>query len=331
MSGVSGPVVTRLDPRNVSQGPPPAIRTLPHLQQHMSLVRYPFSYLTNAPEFHLRCQCRQFGPQRRLNGRQKPARRLWIPKYLAIYFSQPLMHRHMWHQICCVPVRSTCNVSRFRVVSHIGQRWQRIIVETHSSQALRSHLPSVPKQTKAGDIGNSVYSCPPQCLTCLPIQLHHRGNSLLQVTLFNLFAFVCGRNQPRSQRLAQDQYVSWFCSALRQNMLWMYHPRHRQPVLRFLVGHSMSARDYPSCLCDNIRAAAQNLAEQGIIQVFRPPHQVDRHQDLSAHRIDVAYRVSCCNRSKGVRVINDRREEVRRTDNRLLLVHTIDRRVIGSM
>ena len=111
----------------------------------------------------------------------------------------------------------------------------------------------------------------------------------------------------------------------------MHHSCDGKTVLGLLIGNRMPACNDSSCLCDDIRASLQNLAENGIIQVIGPGNQVNCHQNLTSHRIYIAQCVGSGNRSKYIWVIDDRWKEIRCTDDGLCIVHTIHSRVIGSI
>ena len=56
-----------------------------------------------------------------------------------------------------------------------------------------------------------------------------------------------------------------------------------------------------------------------------------REQHPAAHREDVAQRVGRCNLAEGARVVDDRRKEVERPDDREVRRHEVGRAVVGRV
>src|SRR2546430_6552641 len=141
----------------------------------------------------------------------------------------------------------------------------------------------------------------------------------MQVALRYLLAFVRRGNQPCSKWLAENEKIARLCPALCQDALGMHHSCDGKTVLWLLIGNRMPARNDSSCLCDDIRASTQNLAQNGIIQVIRPGNQVNGHQDLTSHGVHIAQGVGSGNRSKYIGVINDRWKEICRANDGLCI------------
>src|SRR5713101_2099897 len=138
----------------------------------------------------------------------------------------------------------------------------------------------------------------------------------------------CG-NQTCTERFAENQKVSRPRAALCQDMVWMYCARNRKPVFRLFIRDGMPTCNDCSGLRNHISAALEDLTQQSRFQVVWPRHKVNGHKDLSTHRVYIAHSISGGDCSKGVRVINDRRKEVRRANDRLCFVHTIDGSIVG--
>src|SRR5947209_9993043 len=102
----------------------------------------------------------------------------------------------------------------------------------------------------------------------------------MQVALCYLQAFMRRGNQPCSKWLAEDEKIARPGPTLGQDALWMHHSCDGKTIFGLLIGNRMPACNDSSCLCDDIRASLQNLAENSIIQVIGPGNQVNCHQNL---------------------------------------------------
>src|SRR6202521_6070006 len=132
-----------------------------------------------------------------------------------------------------------------------------------------------------------------------------------------------GGNDTRAKRFAQNEIISWPRTTFRQDMLRVNHTRDGKPKFRFLVGHTMPARDHTSHFRDRISAPAQNFAEDAVIEGVGPCYQVYGHENLTSHRVDITHRVGGSNRAKSIGIINHGRKEIRCGDNRLLLIYLV--------
>src|SRR5439155_7347968 len=133
----------------------------------------------------------------------------------------------------------------------------------------------------------------------------------MQVALCYLLAFMRRGNQPCSKWLAEDEKIARLGPTLGQDALWMHHSCDGKTIFGLLIGNRMPACNDSSCLCDDIRASLQNLAENSIIQVIGPGNQVNCHQNLASHRTHIPQCVASGNRPKYKWAINHGSKEIR--------------------
>jgi hypothetical protein len=189
----------------------------------------------------------------------------------------------------------------------------------------------VSEQAKAGNVSNRVYTWAHKRTAGVAIQVHHRLQSGLEITGLDLVAFVGGRNQTCSERLSKNKHVTWLRSAFRHDGIRMDHSCDGKAIFRLFISNCMSTRNNRSCPCDGIRAAAQDFAQYARVEVIGPCYQVNGHEGLTAHGVYVAQGVGGSNRPEGIRVIDDRRKEIRSADDSLGVVDAIHSRIIDGV
>jgi hypothetical protein len=75
----------------------------------------------------------------------------------------------------------------------------------------------------------------------------------------------------------------------------------------------------------------QDAREDVRIQRLREGGDVEREQHLAAHRVDVAQGVGGGDGAEGVRIVDDRRKEIQRLDDRDVVREAIDSSVVRSL
>ena len=104
---------------------------------------------------------------------------------------------------------------------------------------------------------------------------------------------------------------------------------HRQAVLRLHVDDRVSARDRAPGFAHLVGPALQDCGDHLGGEILGKGRDVQREQDIGAHRVDIVQRVGGRDRAEAVGVIDQRREEVQRLHDRLPLVEAIDSRIVG--
>ena len=93
----------------------------------------------------------------------------------------------------------------------------------------------------------------------------------------------------------------------------------------------MSSSDHATRLLNSLHSSTQHFAENSCIQIFGPGNKINCHQYLTTHSIHIAHSVSGSNRAKCIWIIHNGREKISSTDNSLLVVYTIDGRIIDCI
>ena len=100
--------------------------------------------------------------------------------------------------------------------------------------------------------------------------------------------------------------------------------------LQLLVDHGMAAEERAPRLLQLVGAALEDAAELGGGKVARGiAEDVERGDRAAPHRVDVRDRVGRGDAAEIVRIVNDRREEIGRRDQRLAIVDPIHRGVVA--
>ena len=105
---------------------------------------------------------------------------------------------------------------------------------------------------------------------------------------------------------------------------------NRKTVLRLGVADRVSAREQPACRANLRVSRSEDLTQHLERQLFRERCDREREERCAAHREDVVERIRRSDRAVVGRVVDDRREEVEREDQRALVVEPIDGRVVGG-
>ena len=105
----------------------------------------------------------------------------------------------------------------------------------------------------------------------------------------------------------------------------------RQAVLRLAIDHGVTARDDTARLGDLLDRALEDALELRKWRVLGPGRDVESEEHLPAHRVDVRHRVGRTDRAGCIGVVDDRREEVERFDDRDVARDQVDRGVVGRV
>jgi hypothetical protein len=109
----------------------------------------------------------------------------------------------------------------------------------------------------------------------------------------------------------------------------MHRADDREAVLRLGVADRVPAGEDRTRRADLRVRGGEHLREQLARQVLRKRGDREREERRPAHREDVVQRVRRGDRAVVGRVVDDRREEIDREDDRLLVVQLVHRRVVG--
>jgi hypothetical protein len=137
-----------------------------------------------------------------------------------------------------------------------------------------------------------------------------------------------GRDGAHAERLRQEQRVALLRTGVAPEPFGVDDAGDGQAVLDLLVLDRVAACERGASLLDLLEAACEHLAEQVDVERRRPPDEVECGQRLTAHREHVGQRVRRSDPTEPPRVVDDRREEVRRHDESPLCVETEHSRIL---
>ena len=90
----------------------------------------------------------------------------------------------------------------------------------------------------------------------------------------------------------------------------------------------MPAGDHRARFPRFFRATTQDLRQDAFVQPLGPSQQVDGHEWLAAHGINIAQGIGGRDGAKVVGIINNRREEIGSGNDRALLIDLVNSRII---
>ena len=159
--------------------------------------------------------------------------------------------------------------------------------------------------------------------------LHHPLNR--HSDIFCLGAVVLGRcrNAARPQWFREHKHVARTRARFSQQPVRMHETNRRKPDLRLLILDGVSPGDDRPGLAHFFRQPKYDLAGHVHRKLRRQRGDVQRQNRARAHRVNIAERIGRGDRAVAVRVVYNRREEVRRDDERVLRVQPVHRSVIG--
>ena len=108
----------------------------------------------------------------------------------------------------------------------------------------------------------------------------------------------------------EEQRVAWLRANIFPDFVRMDCASHRVAELQFVVANGMAADDCAIRLGHFGEAAAENLFENFWRAGVGKGDDSERGDRATAHCVDVAERVGCCDLAKEFRVIYDRREKI---------------------
>ena len=118
-------------------------------------------------------------------------------------------------------------------------------------------------------------------------------------------------------------------AALPQQPVRMRRADHRQPVLRLGVADRVAAGERAAGLADLVGGAVEHGGEHVPRQLLGERRDRQREQDPAAHREHVAQRVRRRDLAERPGVVDERREEVERADDREVVADPVGGRVVG--
>ena len=122
--------------------------------------------------------------------------------------------------------------------------------------------------------------------------------------------------------------TAWPCVAresagVRQHTRGLDLPGDRVAELDFHILNRMAAEERHTRFTELVQAAGEDLLENRALGIFGKGGNRKRRQRPSAHRVDVAERIGRGDLSVSKRVVDDRREEIHRLDERTVFADSV--------
>ena len=140
-----------------------------------------------------------------------------------------------------------------------------------------------------------------------------------------------GHEHARAERLGQHEPVARSGAALAQQAVGVGGADDREAVFRLRVADRVAAGERAAGLADLGRGAREDLGQDVARQVLGECRDRQREQDPAAHREDVRQRVRRRDLAERPRVVDERREEVERADDREVVADPVDGGVVGRV
>ena len=200
--------------------------------------------------------------------------------------------------------------------------FRRLEHEPHSAAV--GHLVRVAEQPEAGHVGDRVR----------PEGAQHVGPVLVQgrhpLDRGRLLVVAAGvEHERRAERLRQEQRVAGPRARLRPDTVRVHGADDGEPVLRLLVPDRVATGQNRPRRAHLLVGGGQDRRDRLLRQLFRELGDREREQRPAAHREHVVERVRRRDRPEDMRVVDERREEVEREDERGLVVEPVDGGVVS--
>ena len=162
-----------------------------------------------------------------------------------------------------------------------------------------------------------------------PVEAAHPVDRGRQVRLARPALAGARHQHAGAERLREEEPVAGPGAALAQQLVGMGGADHREAVLGLGIADRVAAGERAARLAHLGRRAREDLGHDVARQVLGEGRDRQREQHPAAHREDVRQRVRGGDLAEGPRVVHERREEVERADDREVVAHPVDRRVVG--
>ena len=186
----------------------------------------------------------------------------------------------------------------------------------------------VAEQPEAGHVGRRVRRERAQDVGGVAVQRPHRSDGACELGLAQATPLDALEHEPGSERLRQEDGVAGTGAVLVPDPGRVDGADDGEPVLGLLVADRVPAREQPAGRAHLLVRRREDGSEHLRRQLLREGDDREREQRGSAHGEDVVERVRRCDRPVVGRVVDERREEVEREDQRALVVQAVDRRVV---
>ncbi len=207
---------------------------------------------------------------------------------------------------------------------------QRRAPEHEPRAGCPGHLQAVPQQAEAGDVGGPRQAVRDESLRGRAVQRAHLVDRSGEVRRSGPALAPATDEEPRPEALGQDEDVAGPGAALSQQPIRVRRTDDRQPVLRLGIADRVPASEGPAGLADLRRRPVEDRRHRVPRQLLGERRDRQGEEDAAAHREHIAQRVRGRDLAERSGIVDQRRKEVERADDRELVTDPVRGRVVGS-
>src|SRR3989441_7483798 len=266
------------------------------------------------------------------NADEKPTGGLWVEQQRSDRLVQAL-EPHACPVVVerAIPLEPTEADPGRSVFTRRRKQRDRVRVYADADARLLRHLLRVTPEPEAGDVGSRMQLRIDRRARCAAVQSAYRRYRGGESGRVESAVLVRCREDAGADRFGEPERIALAETRLEQDSLRMYAAGDGETVIRLAVDHGVPAGHDAARLGDLVDRALEDTSELRKRRVLRPRGDVEGEQDLASHRVAVGHRVRGADRTGGIRVVHDRREEVERLDDRDVARDQVDGRVVGHI
>jgi hypothetical protein len=197
--------------------------------------------------------------------------------------------------------------------------------------APHGHLVGVAEQPEAGHVGDGARLEGPQRVGRIRVERRHPPDCLRERLIVGEPALVAVEDESCPERLRQEERVPGPGTGLRPDRVGPHGADDGEAVLRLVVPQRVPAGEDRAGSADLLVGAVEDRAHDAELELLREASDREREQRRAAHREHVVERVRRRDPPERMRVVDERREEVEREDDRAVVVEAVDGRVVGGI
>ena len=165
-------------------------------------------------------------------------------------------------------------------------------------------------------------------LTGIPIQSLHGIQHRLTRTFRHQIRLDRRIHDPRTQWLRQDQLIPSLRSKILPELPRIYKTRHTEPILWCIILDRMATGKNCPGLHHLIRTTTHDLPQDLHIHILRKRHNIQSRLRSSTHSIHITQRIGRRDLPEVIRIICHRSKKIQCLDQRQIITHPINRRII---
>ena len=264
-------------------------------------------------------------------GDKKTTRGLRVEEHVAHVERQVVRELHARAKVVAVPVRAGGDHAHRGHLARTGHHRDARGVDMGREATRLGHLAAMAHEREPGHVGAAVHlkAQLAEELDRTLVERDHGVGRNLEVFFPEHTALVTGRDDPGSERLREHERIALVGAPIGKKTVEFHEPRDRKAELGLVVVDRVAARDDDAGLAALIGASGENLTGDLEPQAIGKAEEVQREDGLAAHRPDVGERVRGRHLAKEIRVVDHRREEVRRSHEPAPVAQVVDVGVVG--